>query len=151
MSITVNSATTASAANGISTKSNKNELSINDFFTLLAAQLSNQNMMNPVDNNEFMAQMAQFSALSATQELGKTFTNFMAVSYIGKNVTASQTDTSGKTTIIEGIAEKVEFINNNTYITVNGTKITPDQITQITNAEAADAKTSETSETASSI
>jgi flagellar basal-body rod modification protein FlgD len=113
-------------------KTNKNELTMQDFFTLLAAQLQNQDMLDPVDNTQFIAQMAQFSALSATQELSGSFTNFLLVSYIGKNVKAVITDPIGNQTKIEGTAEKVEFINGETYITVDGTRVLPEEIYEVT-------------------
>lgn len=118
-------------ANKTTSKNNTN-LNMNDFFNLLAAQLKNQSMLSPVDNSQLLSQMAQFSSLSSTQQLNNTFSSFLSVSYIGKNVKAQVTDSSGKTQKIEGIAEKVEFLSGTTYITVNGTRITPDAITAVT-------------------
>ncbi len=115
-----------------SAKKNDN-LSIQDFFALLAAQLQNQDMMNPVSDTEFMGQMAQFSALNAMQELNSKFSNFMAVSYIGKQVTASFTDDNGKKQDIQGVATKVEFKDGETFIHVDGQKISASNITEVTN------------------
>ncbi|NLK40286.1 MAG: flagellar hook capping protein [Clostridiales bacterium] len=111
---------------------NKNDISVNDFFTLLAAQLKNQNMLNPVSDTEFMAQMAQFSALTAMQQLNSTVSNLMAVTYIGKNVTVKTTDIGGNTSIIQGVVEKVEFLSGETFITVEGTKYPISQIAEVT-------------------
>jgi flagellar basal-body rod modification protein FlgD len=117
---------------GPAKKGKKNdEVSMQDFFTLLAAQMQNQNMMDPVKDTEFLSQMAQFSALTATQQLNTNFMNFMAVSYIGKNVKAELKDESGKPQPVEGIAQKVEFIDGGTFITVNGKTVSPEAITEV--------------------
>lgn len=45
------------------------------FFKLLVAQLSNQDPLNPIEDKEFIAQMAQFSTLEQVQNLNKNFSN----------------------------------------------------------------------------
>lgn len=40
-----------------------------DFLQLLVTQLQNQDPLNPVDNQQFIAQMAQLSTLDATNQL----------------------------------------------------------------------------------
>ncbi|AMQ07227.1 flagellar hook assembly protein FlgD [Sporosarcina psychrophila] len=47
-----------------------------DFMKLLIAQLQNQDPTNPMKDNEFIAQMAQFSALEQTMNLSKSFEKF---------------------------------------------------------------------------
>ena len=135
MSVSSISAYTASTAATTNTSTastdSSNDLTMQDFFTLLAAQLSNQDMNNPVDSTQFISQMAQFSSLSATQELSSTVSNLSAVSYIGKNIKATQTDSNGVATYINGIAEKVEFLSGETYITVDGNRVSTNEITQV--------------------
>lgn len=51
----------------------KNDLDKNVFLRLLTTQLSNQDPLNPMEDKEFIAQMAQFSSLEQMQNLNKIF------------------------------------------------------------------------------
>jgi flagellar basal-body rod modification protein FlgD len=44
-----------------------------DFLALLTTQLANQDPFDPMDNKEFIAQMAQFSSLAGMNELNENF------------------------------------------------------------------------------
>lgn len=48
-----------------------NSLDKDAFLKLLVTQLANQNPLNPVEDKEFIAQLAQFSALEQMQNLNK--------------------------------------------------------------------------------
>ncbi|MTI57300.1 flagellar hook capping FlgD N-terminal domain-containing protein [Geosporobacter ferrireducens] len=50
----------------------KQELDKDAFLQLLVTQLRYQDPLNPMDDKEFVAQMAQFSALEQMQNLNKT-------------------------------------------------------------------------------
>ncbi|MEE9396377.1 MAG: flagellar hook assembly protein FlgD [Methylococcales bacterium] len=54
----------------------RTELGQSDFLKLLTTQLANQDPSNPMDNAEFMSQMAQFSTVTGIQELQKSFSEF---------------------------------------------------------------------------
>ena len=43
-------------------------LSLNDLLRVLLTELTHQDPLKPVDNTEFMAQIAQFASLEATQQ-----------------------------------------------------------------------------------
>lgn len=81
------------------TKKNNNELGQAAFLELMITQMNNQNPLNPQDNSEFVAQLAQFSSVEGLERLNKNFTSFMsnnalqASSLVGRNVTV-ETDTS---------------------------------------------------------
>ena len=69
------------------------QLGKQDFLKLLMAQLQNQDPLKPMDDTQMIAQMAQFSALEATQQLQQTIqqsnnvqTIFQAGALIGKYI-----------------------------------------------------------------
>jgi flagellar basal-body rod modification protein FlgD len=53
-------------------------LSMDDFLQLLAAQLANQDALNPSTDTEFISQMAQFTSLQAMQTMSEVVTPNMA-------------------------------------------------------------------------
>ena len=79
------------------------ELGKDDFLKLLLAQLSHQDPTNPMDNNEFIAQMAQFSSLEQINNMSNSFAKMAAlmnssdaVNTIGKEVEVDVGDTTVK-------------------------------------------------------
>lgn len=51
------------------------QLSQDDFLKLMTAQLQNQDPLKPLDNSQFVSQMAQFSTVSGIQNLQDSFSN----------------------------------------------------------------------------
>jgi len=68
----------------------KSDLGIDDFLQLMAAQMRNQDMMNPLSESEFMGQLAQFSALQAMTNLAALNATTYSVSLLGKEVTVAR-------------------------------------------------------------
>lgn len=76
----------------------KKSLGKEDFLMLLVTQLSNQNPMEPMNNMDFIAQLAQFSQLEAITNLGDylgamesymaSINNFGAADLVGKEIKA---------------------------------------------------------------
>lgn len=86
------------------------QLGKQDFLKLLMAQLRNQDPTKPMDDSQMIAQMAQFSALEATQSLQQTIqqsnnvqTIFQAGALIGKYVQANQSDGTDLTGAVTGV------------------------------------------------
>ncbi|MBC2834751.1 flagellar hook assembly protein FlgD [Paragemmobacter straminiformis] len=46
-----------------------------DFMTLMLAQLQNQNPLDPMENTEFLAQLAQFNTVSGISQVNSTLTS----------------------------------------------------------------------------
>ena len=57
------------------TKSTNNDLDKNAFLKLLVTQLENQDPLDPQDNSEFVAEMAQFSSLEQMTNMSESLTN----------------------------------------------------------------------------
>jgi flagellar basal-body rod modification protein FlgD len=87
-----------------------------DFLKLLMAQLQNQDPLKPMEDTAMIAQMAQFSALEATQNLSEVIqqssnmqTVIQAGALIGKYVQADQPDG----TTVAGSVSGVTFESTN--------------------------------------
>lgn len=103
---------------------NKQQLGKDEFLTLLIAQLSHQDPTNPMDNTEFVAQMAQFSSLEQMHNMSNGFEKIASVMHNNDAIS-----TIGKTVEIEmgsdkitGVVDKVVrgenpqvFVNGNYY------------------------------------
>lgn len=70
-SVTNPSPSTASANIGAN-KTSLSSLNQGDFLKLMTTQMQQQDPFDPVDQKEMLAQMAQFSSLAGTTEMGET-------------------------------------------------------------------------------
>lgn len=76
------------------------QLGKDDFLKILVTQLSNQDPTSPMENTEFIAQMAQFSSLEQMTNMSQNFEKLTsminvseAASMLGKNVDIDVGDT----------------------------------------------------------
>ena len=105
-----------------------------DFLKLLVTQLKNQDPMNPMDEKDFMGQMAQFSTLEQITNLvsANASTSFagqvsQSVALIGRQVTWSASDgTSGS-----GLVQTVTINGGDIALTVDGRQISPGDVVQV--------------------
>ena len=115
--------------------SSNGELGKDDFLKLFVAQLSHQDPMNPMNDQDMMGQMASFSQLeqitnmaSANQQIASSLTSSSAVSLIGRSVTYADADDLTHT----GTVEKVTVTDGKPSLTVAGVDgVDPATITQV--------------------
>ncbi|MCL1905668.1 MAG: hypothetical protein FWG06_01520 [Clostridiales bacterium] len=67
----------------------KTQLGKNDFLNLLAAQMQYQNPLEPMSDTDFIAQLAQFSALEQMEAMSTAMIAMQAYNMVGKLVSAS--------------------------------------------------------------
>lgn len=84
------------------------------FLQLLIAQMQYQDPLEPMDNTEYIAQLATFSQLEATQNLADTVNNDFANNLVGKYVILN-TDTG----TVHGKVDYVMYENGNILLAVN--------------------------------
>ena len=97
------------------------------FLQLLTTELQNQDPLQPMDDTQSVAQLAQFSALQATNELNTSFQNFQsnfgvlqASTLLGKNVTVVTTDGAGNSSTQTGTVNSISVQNGQPYFTMKG-------------------------------
>lgn len=117
---------------------NTGELGKDDFLKLLVTQLRYQDPLKPVDDKEFIAQMAQFTSLEQMQNMNSNLSHSQAFSLIGKYVTANSTDsTSKEVEVVEGEVTSVKVSGGKTYVVVNGEDIEVEKVTDVSNTSKA--------------
>ncbi len=111
------------------TRETSNEYDKDMFLKLLLTQMQYQDPLNPVDDKEFVAQMAQFSSLEQMQNLNNTFSQSMGYDMIGKYIVANVTNpVTDELEIIEGRVEGVVKDGSNLYVQVGDQKISIDDV-----------------------
>ena len=118
----------------------KKELGVTaeDFLTLMVAQLTNQDFMNPVDDSQYVTQMAQITTMQQMTELANYSKTSYVMSLVGKNVTAAKITVSGELQKETGPVQSVSLNNNEFTIVVNKKKFTLEQIMEIHSGSASD-------------
>lgn len=126
---------TTPAAQGTGTTDQPSGLGKDDFLKLLAAQMQYQNPMDPMDNTEFVSQMANFSSLeqitnlaTAQQNLADTVGASQAISLIGHTVSYVGDDDTVRT----GVVKSVQTAGGKPTLTIDDASgIDPAYVSQI--------------------
>ena len=101
----------------------------------MTTQLQNQDPFAPMENGEFIAQMASISSVEQMQQFATSFKDFTAShreiaaqAYLGKQVTAQ----AGDQAPVTGIAQSVEKASDGELlVTINGQTFSASAITKI--------------------
>jgi flagellar basal-body rod modification protein FlgD len=128
----------SSGAGSVSTQdvSGKNaQMGKDQFLKLFVAQLQHQDPMNPMEDGDFMGQMASFSTLEQVTNMAAANTAMatnlqlsQSVGLLGRTVTWMDEADATHT----GVVEQVSTIDGKPVLTVSGTEgVDPATITQI--------------------
>ena len=74
MTTAVSAISTSTSTDSFAPKTGFASLGAGDFIKMLSAQLQNQDPTKPADNTAMVAQLAQFTSLSAQTSMGSTLT-----------------------------------------------------------------------------
>ena len=129
----VSSAASTANTTASSKTTSSSTLSTDDFLKILAAEMSNQDPTNPMDDTALIAQMAQFNTLEQMTSMNKSINTLLvtqASNLIGKSVTAT---IDGST--IGGTVGSITVANSIPYATIGEKSIPVSSITAISNEE----------------
>lgn len=129
-------------------KTGNSSLDKDAFMQLLVTQLQNQDPTSPMDDKEFISQMAQFSSLEQMQNVAKSIDSLSEIakqsqlmqynSFIGKDVTwheaSDKKDEKGNAIINtgNGIVSKIAFSGDSVKITLeDGKTLEPANISEV--------------------
>lgn len=132
---------TGKVYNAVFSNGEEDKLSINEFFDMMILQLTNQDFMNPVDDTQYLSQMAQFATMQEMMDLCQFSKQNYVMSMLGKEVTIGKNQIGGKTSNITGVVEKIAIENDEYKIYVDGKAYELNKVTQISaggNKEVAD-------------
>jgi len=129
---------TISAANSVASGagSQVNNLNMQDFLKVLLTQLTYQDPLKPMDNQQFMAQVAQFTALGQTQQMNSNIetlvsnqASLQSVGLIGRTV-----DITTKSGTVTGTVSALSLSGNSPQLTVkagSGATLTNIDLSQV--------------------
>jgi len=104
-----------------------------DFFSLITTQMVNQNPLEPMEDTDFIAQMATFSSLEQMSELNESFASYRqesvgiaSAAYLDKEVTVGTPE--GELT---GIVSQVRTNAEGTYVVLDGKSYAVDDVRSV--------------------
>lgn len=113
------------------TKSNPptNELGKDAFLQLLMTQMQYQDPLNPMENTEMVAQLAQFSALEQMSNVYKSTAYSQGLNMIGKQIEATIYNESAREyEDVKGVVSSVIVKNGETYVRVGDKDVPVDKV-----------------------
>lgn len=113
------------------------------FLSLLVAEMTNQDPLEPTSNTDFITQMAQFTSLNYSKDAAEYAKSNYASSLVGKTVTASKADGSEQITKT-GVVESVSKSDDSYIVKIDGVSFDISKITSISETTASSSDATET-------
>jgi len=144
--MTINGITESTLGAGSTTSLPQEELGKDAFMALLVSQLQNQDPMNPQSNEDFIAQLAEFSSLEQMQNLNDAFLGLAVLqqsnalmsqltegsTLIGQSVSFSDPETGE---IQQGTVDSVKIEDGIAILNVGGLDVPLMNVVEITGGE----------------
>lgn len=131
---------TVTASSGVSntttaSTSTTKSTSKDQFLKLFLTQLQNQNPLEPMQDKDFLMQLAQFTQVENAEEMARTLqklqtlvTATQATALLGKQVTALR---EGEVSPVEGKVSAVRFTSDGVWLLVDGKEVRVESVLQV--------------------
>jgi flagellar basal-body rod modification protein FlgD len=106
------------------------------FLSILVMQLQNQDPLSPMDNTDFIAQMAQFSALEQMQHLNTNFAMSQGANLIGKYVYAEIEGEDGIRTPVFGRVSASGMSDGDVYLHIGSANVPLGDVLEVYEGDA---------------
>jgi len=134
MSTILDALNAINSSNSKTSKKSGSELGKDDFLKLLMAQMKNQDPLNPMQDKDYIAQLATFSSLEQMTNMNTSLNNFLTSmstnllqfsELIGKKVSYIVVSEDGQSTKMEeGIVKSVERTKDGYLVNLTNGKTT---------------------------
>lgn len=131
----VSSTSSTTDTTSTTTAATTSSLGKDEFLKLLITQLQNQDPMKPMDDSQFVAQLAQFSSLEQMSNIAtSTDSNYKsqaatsALSMIGKTVEWANADTGVNKT---GTVDSVSFIDGMPKLNIGASSVEVSNVVKV--------------------
>lgn len=119
------------------TLTKKNTINQEDFIKLFLAQLQFQDPMEPVDNREFLAQLAQFTALEQSRQTSENTNGLLSMNASTQAISLlnKQVEVQGLGVPLIGTVTAVSFTSSGAMLSVRSAtgEVSPDiRLSQVT-------------------
>ena len=130
---TVGSKDPSAALTSAVQQSTGSQLGQQEFLKLLVTQLTNQDPLQPQDQAQFLAQLAQFSTVEGVNNLSASQAKVQAASLLGKTVDA-QVVTNNVPSTLSGQVTAVRYDTSGVHLKIGAqSEITLGQVQQVRN------------------
>ena len=109
-------------------KTDSTELGKDEFLKLLLTQLQYQDPMNPMEDKDFIAQMAQFTSLEQMKNLNNSMQMTQASNMIGSKVFWTDSATAKE---MSGVVSSVRVVSGEPKLVVGNTSIELSKVTAV--------------------
>lgn len=107
------------------------KVTMDDFLTLMVAQLKNQDFMNPMDDTQYITQLAQISSMQQMEEMNYNSKSTYVASLVGKYATAAKFNVTGDLVKKEGLVERVSLLDGEFVVYVDGEAFDMNELMEI--------------------
>lgn len=119
-------------------KTGSSNLGKDEFLKILVTQLSNQDPTQPLEDKEFISQMATFTSVEQLTNMAeemKTLRQSIGFSsgLIGKTIGWTETDSNGDEQTLSGLVDSIKIKDSKQFAIVGEQEVPVEQITEIKN------------------
>lgn len=130
------------SSNSLGNKTNKpgGALGKDAFLQLLVTQMKYQDPLSPMENTEYISQLATFSQLEELQNMGESMNISKALSLTGQLVMMKVTNAvTGETGFVTGYVDYITIENGKAYLNIKGQDYSIDDLYNVVDQEYWDA------------